>query len=436
MSSLPDSENVSLPDTAVQFTLAGLRALGAEIAQVDPQHWSVRFNEADSLQYQGQHTLEMTTCAEPGSLRLDDRVLQWVLARLAERQRAVQMIPRSAVQGVNEITAKIFGVYQVPDGHVHLAGCSLEDRPILRISKRARDGQWAHAFYDLEQGELTDEVIDALGLKDLVPVESRVQPISPIQREAWYQFVAHQQNQPFDDDLILTVIWCKYAMGRIAIEIQDHVGQVEFSGWAAMFRDSVIKPPPFHCAHSGLEDYEVVVTDEGELTVPAALAVCDVSGRKLRVQEVGTCAATKKRVKLEFLSTCPVSGESILSTELCACAQCQQLVSPGVLAGGKCAACRKLESVRKDDPRIARILHEHPELDRWPKWRIAETREVVILLMSSLLKRQLVVLDKESLELRHAAQRGRFSKAWVPLPAAELAELAGQGPIPPANSSS
>ena len=43
--------------------------------------------------------------------------------------------------------------------------------------------------------------------------------------------------------------------------------------------------------------------------------------------------------------------------------------------GGRCSACRSLAPVRKDDPRMARLLDEHPLLDRWPRWRIAETKE-------------------------------------------------------------
>jgi hypothetical protein len=72
-----------------------------------------------------------------------------------------------------------------------------------------------------------------------------------------------------------------------------------------------------------------------------------------------------------------------------------------------------MKSVKKADPRMARVLHEHPALDRWRHWRISETSRVYVLVARGLLRRLLIVVDKETLELRHLATGSRLSGGWT-----------------------
>jgi hypothetical protein len=61
---------------------------------------------------------------------------------------------------------------------------------------------------------------------------------------------------------------------------------------------------------------------------------------------------------------------------------------------------------------MARLLDEHPPLDRWRNWRISETATVYILTASGWFNRLLVVVDKDSLELKCLATGSRLRVGW------------------------
>ena len=69
------------------------------------------------------------------------------------------------------------------------------------------------------------------------------------------------------------------------------------------------------------------------------------------------------------------------------------------------------------------IVGEHPGLDRWNNWQLAETQHVYIVRANSLLKRLLVVVDKETLAVRHLASASRISSNWLPLAGADATTL-------------
>mgnify|MGYP001764805059 CR=1 FL=1 len=79
--------------------------------------------------------------------------------------------------------------------------------------------------------------------------------------------------------------------------------------------------------------------------------------------------------------------------------------------------------VSKSDPRMARVLDEHPRLDRWRTWRLAETATVYVLVARRWFSRLLVVVNKETLELRRLATGGGLTSAWHDV-AADQWELA------------
>ena len=77
----------------------------------------------------------------------------------------------------------------------------------------------------------------------------------------------------------------------------------------------------------------------------------------------------------------------------------------------------------KDDPRIAWILGEHAGLDRWSRWQLAETRTVYVAQAARLLKRLLLVVDKETLAVHRLATAGRIASTWIDASAAEQADI-------------
>jgi hypothetical protein len=125
----------------------------------------------------------------------------------------------------------------------------------------------------------------------------------------------------------------------------------------------------------------------------------------------------------DFTDVCPVSGRPALRHEFVGCTVCRQRVSKGVMAEGACAACHSLTKVSKDDPRLVWIFNEHAGLDRWSRWQLAESQTVYIAEAASLLKRLLIVVEKETLAVKRLAQASRLSTTWIDASEAERADL-------------
>ena len=128
--------------------------------------------------------------------------------------------------------------------------------------------------------------------------------------------------------------------------------------------------------------------------------------------ELVTCSVTGQRVMPSLVEPCAVSGRPVLRTKLVQCDMCRQRVSPAALERQPCTGCRKLKRVSKADPRMVRVLHEHPPLDRFWRWRLSETAQAYILIAAGWLKRILLVVDKETLEIRCLAKRNHLRREW------------------------
>ena len=72
---------------------------------------------------------------------------------------------------------------------------------------------------------------------------------------------------------------------------------------------------------------------------------------------------------------------------------------------------------------MARVLHEHPTLDRWRRWRIAETAKVYVLIARGWFKRLLVVVDKDSLDLKLVATSGCLASRWETVDASQYSYI-------------
>ena len=116
----------------------------------------------------------------------------------------------------------------------------------------------------------------------------------------------------------------------------------------------------------------------------------------------------------------PLTDEQVLLESLAQCKVCQQPVSPSAMKEARCTACRRLQRVNKDDPRLARILGEYPGLDRWNRWRLSETSRVYILLARSMWRQVLVVVDKSTLGPTRVATSGPLLPHWTEVPAEQV----------------
>ena len=211
-------------------------------------------------------------------------------------------------------------------------------------------------------------------------------------------------------------IWCKYVEGKLRFTIAAAALDLPFSGWTR-----TLAAPPFVCPHTGAATFRLAATDDGRIAAAERIETCAETGRRLLSTELVRCAVTGRRVSPELAEVCPISGRRLLRTEFVRCGSCRQRVSPQVVERNQCQACRRLKAVMKADPRMARLLHEHPTLDRWRHWRLSETSRVYVLVATGWLKRLLVVVDKETLELRHMATGGRLSSHWTAVEPAQFA---------------
>jgi hypothetical protein len=328
---------------------------------------------------------------------------------LLERPVA-QAVPADQPQSVARIAERLFPAYSLDRGKVHLAGCVLEDRLVVRL-QGCLESQPLEMFVDGEGRDLNPELVETLGIRSALPVD-RAPPLAARQFD---QFQAQGmslllQRLPTDVDfqiVSMTAVWCKYAEGKLRFTFGEASADLPFSDWA-----QTLQPPPFVCPYSGRKGFHLAATDDGRVTLSERIAVCEETGRRTLEEDLVRCAVTGRRVLAELAAVCPVTGQQVLRRVLVPCALCGQHVSPAAIKKERCAACRSLRAVSKADPRMARLLDEHPDLDRWRWWRIAETREVHVFQGSGWLSQILVVADKNTLELKLLATGNRLLPHW------------------------
>ena len=204
--------------------------------------------------------------------------------------------------------------------------------------------------------------------------------------------------------------WCKRAEGKLRFTIGEQLAELPFSGWARS-----LTPPPFLCPLTGTASLHIAATDDGRITVAEEIERCAESGRRVLRRELTRCSVTGKLLLSDYVITCPVTGEPVAQKSLLVCGECRETVNPKCIESGRCGACRNRREVSKDDPRMARVLGEHPPLDRWRGWKMAETANAYNLTAAGLLKRLLLIVDKQSLQLRHVATGNRLSSTWTPV---------------------
>jgi len=363
----------------------------------------------------------------------ESRLFGWVTERLGELKEVPHAAPSEQPVGVHQLTANLFRAYTVDGGHVHLGGCRLDDRPVLRLTYRLRrqdpssQSELIHEFVGDDHRPLDKQLVESLHLDRIIPLPAS--PRKSADREIELLVAAGKKKSRARQDgadvqlIASVIIWCKYAHGRTSLTFGDETASVSFEGWARLLADGQVMPPAFACPETGIESYHVAATDDGRITAAESIAVCEESQRRMLATELQTCEVTGRRVLPEYMKTCCVSEQRVLASAMTTCSMCRQSVCPTIVKGGRCKACRRLKSVTKADPRMARVLGEYPGLDRWRSWKMSETRTVYILMASSLLRRLLVVLGKEPLDLLHLATSGRVFSGWTEVPQVQREEL-------------
>jgi hypothetical protein len=220
---------------------------------------------------------------------------------------------------------------------------------------------------------------------------------------------------------LATVIWCKYAEGKLRFTLAGQTQELPFEGWA-----ETLEAPPFVCLHTGGHGYHITSTDDGRITLADQIGRCEHSGRRVLRNELVRCEPDGRLVLEEFATLCPVTGQPIERSSMVPCGICQQPVGPGARIDGVCLACRDLRPVAKQDARLGRLLGEYPGLDGWRSWKIAETSRAYITAAKGLWHSQLMVFDKDSLDPLYLARRHRLGRSWLPCDRAGYDRLLGR----------
>jgi hypothetical protein len=426
----PAAPERSVREDAIDFVRWALAQLQMEVRESDDE-LIVELPETDRAPFAGEPRLRLprSGAPQPGqeSLDWDGRFGGWLVGRLADAGPALSARPAGQPMAVADLAGKLFSAYHVEGGRVHLAGCQLTDHPFLRLSLADDDAHVRHVFVAPDGSAVSPSLVPQLGLDELEPIlklPPRIEAAALRGLESSARRIASRQSPERDaptsdvQPLAAAVVWVRHAEGRLQFTIGSAAAFAPFSSWARL-----LAPPPFEAKHSGTRTFRLAATDDGRIDDAAQIAVCAQTGRRVLRQDLVQCSVTGKLVLPDFTESCPVSGQRALRNEFAGCTLCRQRVSKSVLTDGVCTACRRLAKVSKDDPRLVWIFGEHPGLDRWKHWQLAETQAAYIAQACGLLKRLLVVVDKETLAVRRLATTGRVGAAWVDLEGAARDEV-------------
>lgn len=323
----------------------------------------------------------------------------------------VHLAPADQPASVYQIAEGLLSAYTVDGGKVHLAGCQLEDRPFVRLTFRQGETT-EEVFLDADGRPAADPLLDVLGVRlavrlERAPAEAGVRGLAERGAEAAAQRFGWLHPRVPEE---VAAVWCKHVEGKLRFTIGPYTADLPFAGWAR-----TLAPPPYVCPHTGSPTFHLAATDDGRILDAAAVGRCEVTGRRLEADALVACSWTGKRAAPDLIERCSLSGQPVLCSEMATCETCRQRTSPAVVQGGLCSACRGLRPVSKADPRMARVLTEHPRLDRWRAWQLSETETVYVLVARGLLRKLLAVVDKESLDIKLLATGSRLTRHWRPV---------------------
>ena len=318
--------------------------------------------------------------------------------------------PADQPVSVRQIAQRLFPAYTIDNGSVHLAGCLLEDHLFVRLSFDRSESR-VEIYVDEEGEAVPEDLVRRLGMTETTRLNSPPELDQPqmdravrsgtqLARQKWPDV---HSGQP----AATTLLWCKYAQGKLQFTFGEHAVDLPFEDWARSLR-----APPFICPYSGEKTFHLAATEDGRICAADQIQWCAETGRRVLREDLLTCSVTGRRVLRELTGICPLSDQPVLLEVMATCGTCGQQVSPAVVDRTQCSACRSPQRIGKEDPRLVRLLARRPDLDRFRRWRISQTANVYVFFASAWFKRLLVVADKDSFDLKRVATAKRFAGGW------------------------
>jgi hypothetical protein len=346
--------------------------------------------------------------------------LEWLRRRSGKRESPAFARPVGEPLAVHEITGKIFPHYEVNGGTAHLVGCQLEDRPFVRLTsldKNVEDLRVNHSYIATDGLPVPNEVVAELGLDQVEPMPVS-QPSSHLSlldvmtnaglpSENQSGDIA-QPNATLEELVVVTIIWVKYVLGQLQFTIGNASVVHHFEGWAG-----TLQAVPYHCPVTNTHTFKLGQVDDGTIVAADEIERCNRSGVHVLRSDLVTCNATGKNVLPQFVRSCPVSDQPVLSEYFSTCSRCGEEVSLPALQKEVCAACRSLGPVSNADPIIAVILQNYPALARWRWWKLSQTRCVSIVQASGMVRKLLIVCDRQNQTITRISVSRRGSLRWT-----------------------
>lgn len=326
--------------------------------------------------------------------------------------------PVGQLQRVHQLADRILPAYAVSGGQIHLAGCTLEDVPVLRFGEvgSADVREWIRMPATDEFCPVSTELAKVLGLGSLEATQPP-KSISVGMVSTWIDAVTALDAKVAGSGPTAAIagkptqmIWCKYARGKVQFTIGEQVVEQSFCQWAHR-----LEAPDYHCAVTGTKTYNLAATSDGRVIAEAEIARCEISGKRLPQAELIYCTVTGQRVARELAVRCPISDAFLLPDQRECCRACRQWVSPLRMDGETCHVCRSLKRVDRSDARVLRALALYPSLAHWRSLRLGFSSEVMVLKASKGWQQRLLVFDQKTDLLRCAAGKSRLGRSWLPI---------------------
>lgn len=351
------------------------------------------------------------------------QLLKWLLDSLAELDHLPRLVPAEDPQSVHAFADRLFGAYKVEGGSVHMAGCHLEDRSFLRLSrveKTASEPKVAHRYFDTSGEEVEQKLAEQLCLTSAIEEsEHRLPAVSG----NWAQAVrVAKEGLGVSGPTWRAsgLVLAKYARGNLRITISSESLDVPFVGWTR-----TLEAPAAKCPETGVSTFHFDALADGRIVAAEQVVRCEVSQKKILRTEAVVCNVTSQRVDPALCRDCPVTGKPALEAKFASCPCCKQEVSQIIIGSNGCAGCLARKSVNREDERLKAALAVAPKLSDFKRFKLAETRSAIIVETGGWRTRLLVVIDKATGQLVHAAARKRLSRTWATLTDAEKTEQIG-----------
>mgnify|MGYP007073179983 FL=1 len=397
------------------------------------------------------------------------RLFRWLFEQSLSANVLHKMAPPQQPEHVSEISQRLFSAYTIDGGSVHLAGCTLEDRWVVRFVRSSANDANAELVIGPDGRELASELRHELGMDQLaevatpdvamdnVPAQNGKSEFGATPRSVSPQQLARIAEQiqlgirrlvgpanegapgkegsaqgHHDNDSITAIrdalqdiaevqlIRTRWVSGKLRFTYRRQTVDAAFAGWARS-----LTAPEVECPRTGKLTRHLSTTDDERLAAAESIETCEKTGQRVLQGELKQCSISGTRCLPEYLGHCAVTNLPVMRETLVECPHCRQQISPASLSGAKCYGCRKLASVSKNDARLSLILTEYPKLDEWRRWRLSETEVNFIVTARRGFQRLMVVIEKETMQVGFLARAG-WRPRWTAVESVEeQAEILG-----------